>query len=105
MSISTLRIHFLILCAGTFLTFFGSAAFAAPTVPGTATSTNWKGDHYVNGNFTLTTTGSTDSTRTISYYKLCRSNDANLNEVRGCEVIVGYTTGPNDKSMLISGTH
>ena len=45
-----------------------------PTAPGIMT-TGWTRDHYVNTNFTASTTGSTDSGSGIRGYRLCRSPD------------------------------
>jgi len=52
-----------------------------PTTPGIIT-TSWIGDHWVNTNFVVSTTGSTDSGSGIRGYRLCRSNDNGI----GCQV-------------------
>jgi|GEM_PF-5876484 len=95
-----------LICSGIFL--FATGVSAATWTPGDPTSADWHGDHYVSGDFTLSTAG-VDSAglgggRAVSYYKLCRSQDANLGETRGCEVWVTSNNGLAT-SYTVTGTN
>jgi len=70
---------------------------AAPTTPGIMT-TSWVGDHYVNTNFTASTSGSSDAGSVVSYYNLCRSEDNSS----GCSTWVATGIG---SSTTVSGSN